>query len=69
MTSAMVPGLRVRVRNSQRDPLRALAPAHNHELAGLPDLRDARGHDVQPGDIGAELDFGNDVRHAGHSIS
>ena len=59
----------VRVGDSERNPLRALSPVHNDKLAGLPDLRNARGDDVQPGDVGAELGFGNNVRHAGLSIS
>src|ERR1019366_9274033 len=50
---------RVRVGDGQGNPLRALAPVHNDELAGLPDLRNAWGDDIQPRDVRAELGFGN----------
>ena len=62
-------GARVRVGDGQRDALRALGPVHNDELARLPDLGNARRDDVQPGDVRAELGFGDDVMHAGLLIS
>jgi hypothetical protein len=62
-------GARIRIGDGQRDALRALGQMDNDELAGLLDLRNARGDDVQPGDVRAELGFGNNVRHAGLSIS
>ena len=62
-------GAGVRVGDGQGNALGALGPVHNDELAGLPDLGDARRDDVQPGDIGAELGFGKDVMHAGLSLS
>ena len=65
----MVPARGVRVGDGQRDALRAFAPAHDHELAGLPDLGDARRGDVQPRDVRAQLGFGNDAMHAGLVIS
>ena len=59
----------VRVGDGERDALRAFGPVHNHKLAGLPDLGNARGDDVQPRDVRAELGFGNDAMHAGLVIS
>ena len=55
----------VRIRDGERDTLGAIGPVHNHKLAGLPDLRNARGDNVQPRDIRAELGFGDNTMHAG----
>ena len=62
-------GAGIGVGDGQRDALGALGPVHDDELAGLPDLRDARGDDVQPRDVRAELGFGNDAMHAGLIVS
>ncbi len=65
----MVPARGVGVGDGQRDALRALAAVHDDELPGLPDLRNARGDDVQPGDVWTELGFGDNAMHAGLLIS
>ena len=64
MTSAMVPAPRVHIGDRQGESFRALAPVHNHKLAGLPDLRDARRDNVQPGHVRAQLGFADDAMHA-----
>ena len=52
MTSVMVPALRVRVGDGQRDALGPGPEADDDELARLADQRDPRRRDDEPGDVG-----------------
>ena len=56
---------RVGVGDGQGDPLRPISLADDDELAGLPDLGDPPGVDIQASYIGAKRSFGNDFVHGG----
>jgi hypothetical protein len=55
--------------DGKRDALRALGAVYDNKLAGLPDLRNARGDYVEPGNVGAELGSGHHVMHIWLSVS
>jgi hypothetical protein len=56
-------GLGVGVRDRERDALRARAAPHDDELAGLPDLGDARRLDDQAPHVRGELRGRDDLMH------
>ena len=63
MTSAMEPRFGVGVGDGQRDALGIFRELDDDELAGLPDLRDARRVNVQPRDVRAKLLSGQNAMH------
>ena len=54
---------RIGIGDGQRDPLSIFREVNDDELAGLPDLGNARRPDVQTGDVRAKARLGEDLMH------